>query len=80
MIQTLRGVESRYINGVGGTGEGLYRQLSREESCNGRLDEDTWQEPYDLADLTLQCGRRGDSLKLFMGMAVLRYRRISRED
>ena len=58
--------ESRYINGVGGTGEGLYRQLSREESCNGRLDEDTWQEPNDLADLTLQCGRRGDSLKLFM--------------
>lgn len=25
-----------------------------------------WKEPYDLADLTLQCGRRGDSLKLFM--------------
>lgn len=25
-----------------------------------------WKEPYDLADLTMQCGRRGDSLKLFM--------------
>ncbi|KAF3914614.1 hypothetical protein AA313_de0201198 [Arthrobotrys entomopaga] len=24
-----------------------------------------WREPYDLADLTLQCGRRGDSLKVF---------------
>lgn len=28
--------------------------------------EDDWQEPNDLADMTLQCGRRGDSLKLFM--------------
>ncbi|KAJ6259964.1 hypothetical protein Dda_5608 [Drechslerella dactyloides] len=26
----------------------------------------TWKEPYDLADMTLQCGRRGDSLKLFL--------------
>lgn len=26
---------------------------------------DDWKEPYDLADLTLQCGRRGDSLKFF---------------
>lgn len=25
------------------------------------------QEVYDLADLTPQCGRRGDSLKLFLG-------------
>ncbi|KAK6538283.1 hypothetical protein TWF694_011162 [Orbilia ellipsospora] len=25
-----------------------------------------WREPYDLADLTLQCGRRGDSLKVFL--------------
>ncbi|EWC43890.1 hypothetical protein DRE_01242 [Drechslerella stenobrocha 248] len=29
-------------------------------------DGSTWKEPYDLADLTLQCGRRGDSLKLFL--------------
>ncbi|KAF3916741.1 hypothetical protein ABW20_dc0107194 [Dactylellina cionopaga] len=29
-------------------------------------EEGVWKEPYDLADLTLQCGRRGDSLKLFM--------------
>ncbi|KIW89498.1 uncharacterized protein Z519_09654 [Cladophialophora bantiana CBS 173.52] len=28
-------------------------------------DED-WAPPDDLADLTLQCGRRGDSLKLFL--------------
>lgn len=27
---------------------------------------DAWREPQDLADMTLQCGRRGDSLKLFM--------------
>ncbi|KAF3251357.1 hypothetical protein TWF192_004853 [Orbilia oligospora] len=29
-------------------------------------DAEGWREPYDLADLTLQCGRRGDSLKLFL--------------
>ncbi|KAJ9603895.1 Glutamate decarboxylase 2 [Cladophialophora chaetospira] len=29
-------------------------------------DEDDWTPPDDLADLTLQCGRRGDSLKLFL--------------
>jgi glutamate decarboxylase len=29
-------------------------------------DEDDWVEPMDLADLTLQCGRRGDSLKMFL--------------
>ncbi|KAK6535992.1 hypothetical protein TWF281_000239 [Arthrobotrys megalospora] len=29
-------------------------------------DSEGWREPYDLADLTLQCGRRGDSLKLFL--------------
>ena len=29
-------------------------------------DDDGWTEPNDLADLTLQCGRRGDSLKLFL--------------
>ncbi|KAK6343946.1 hypothetical protein TWF696_007599 [Orbilia brochopaga] len=29
-------------------------------------DDSTWKELYDLADMTLQCGRRGDSLKLFL--------------
>lgn len=29
-------------------------------------DGNAWVEPMDLADLTLQCGRRGDSLKMFM--------------
>ncbi|KAK5082054.1 Glutamate decarboxylase 2 [Lithohypha guttulata] len=29
-------------------------------------DDDLWASPYDLADLTLQCGRRGDALKLFL--------------
>lgn len=29
-------------------------------------EEEAWNEPYDLADLTLQCGRRGDSLKFFL--------------
>jgi glutamate decarboxylase len=29
-------------------------------------DEEVWTPPDDLADLTLQCGRRGDSLKLFL--------------
>ncbi|KEF53884.1 glutamate decarboxylase [Exophiala aquamarina CBS 119918] len=28
--------------------------------------DDVWSSPTDLADLTLQCGRRGDSLKLFL--------------
>lgn len=32
----------------------------------GDDDEDEWNQPIDLADLTLQCGRRGDSLKLFL--------------
>lgn len=26
----------------------------------------SWEDTYDLADLTLQCGRRGDSLKLYL--------------
>lgn len=29
-------------------------------------DDDEWVEPMDLADLTLQCGRRGDSLKMYL--------------
>lgn len=35
-------------------------------SETGSYAADEWTEPYDLADLTLQCGRRGDSLKLFL--------------
>ena len=30
------------------------------------IETSTWHEPADIADLTLQCGRRGDSLKLFL--------------
>ena len=39
-----------------------------EEQKGGDLEieEEVWTEPNDLADLTLQCGRRGDSLKLFL--------------
>jgi glutamate decarboxylase len=33
---------------------------------NGHTETEDWKEPDDLADLTLQCGRRGDALKLFM--------------
>ncbi|KIV96379.1 hypothetical protein PV10_00260 [Exophiala mesophila] len=29
-------------------------------------DDEEWVQPVDLADLTLQCGRRGDSLKFFL--------------
>ncbi len=37
------------------------------DAPNGAEDvDDGWTEPTDLADLTLQCGRRGDSLKLFL--------------
>ncbi|KAH0845908.1 hypothetical protein AYO21_07007 [Fonsecaea monophora] len=43
---------------------------SEQSGLNGHeqtqsLDDD-WTPPNDLADLTLQCGRRGDSLKLFL--------------
>lgn len=34
--------------------------------ANEEAEEEEWKEPDDLADLTLQCGRRGDSLKLFL--------------
>lgn len=33
---------------------------------SSKEEEHAWNEPYDIADLTLQCGRRGDSLKLFL--------------
>ena len=50
--------ESRNLDGENGM-----------NASNGHILDDTeedWQEPNDLADMTLQCGRRGDSLKLFM--------------
>ncbi|MCJ1477061.1 hypothetical protein MMC13_005732 [Lambiella insularis] len=34
---------------------------------HGSLDQGANAEVYDLADLTLQCGRRGDALKLALG-------------
>lgn len=37
-----------------------------ESDPNGEADEES-REVWDLADLTLQCGRRADSLKLFLG-------------
>ena len=37
-----------------------------EEDGSAEASEPEWQEPIDQADLTLQCGRRGDSLKLFL--------------
>lgn len=45
--------------------------IRHDNESNGRIDEQVnndamWEEPNDLADLTLQCGRRGDSLKLFL--------------
>lgn len=39
-----------------------------EQSDLSMSDADTWGESQDLADLTLQCGRRGDSLKFFMAL------------
>jgi glutamate/tyrosine decarboxylase-like PLP-dependent enzyme len=39
--------------------------VAEEAFCNDKEDE-AWREPDDQADLTLQCGRRGDSLKLFL--------------
>lgn len=42
---------------------------AEEDNTNGHLNdgtEEAWREPDDIADMTLQCGRRGDSLKLFM--------------
>ncbi|KIW27857.1 uncharacterized protein PV07_07558 [Cladophialophora immunda] len=46
--------------------EPLARQL--ELNGHGHLESrnEDWAPPDDLADLTLQCGRRGDSLKLFL--------------
>ena len=44
------------------------KDLTGNESNGLGSDDaaDAWDEPYDLADLTLQCGRRGDSLKFFL--------------
>jgi glutamate/tyrosine decarboxylase-like PLP-dependent enzyme len=48
-------------NGAGGDSD-----LAAEEACSNDAEDEAWKEPDDLADLTLQCGRRGDSLKLFL--------------
>jgi glutamate decarboxylase len=48
------------VEAKNGTANGHGDQQLDEE------DEDDWTPPDDLADLTLQCGRRGDSLKLFL--------------
>jgi glutamate/tyrosine decarboxylase-like PLP-dependent enzyme len=53
-------------NEDGNAPNGLGGDSNLEEAfCNDAEDE-AWKEPDDLADLTLQCGRRGDSLKLFL--------------
>ena len=42
------------------------RDVDTDDDHGDNEDDDTpWREPYDLADLTMQCGRRGDSLKIF---------------
>ncbi|KAL2404916.1 L-aspartate decarboxylase dtxS4 [Exophiala dermatitidis] len=48
--------------------DGGYNPELQSNGVNGQDeddDNDTWTPPEDLADLTLQCGRRGDSLKFF---------------
>jgi glutamate decarboxylase len=52
----------------GDTPNGASKDLDHEaENARGSGEqEEVWSEPDDLADLTLQCGRRGDSLKLFL--------------
>jgi glutamate/tyrosine decarboxylase-like PLP-dependent enzyme len=47
-------------NGAGGDSDLVAEEGFRND------EEEAWKEPNDLADLTLQCGRRGDSLKLFL--------------
>jgi glutamate/tyrosine decarboxylase-like PLP-dependent enzyme len=49
-------------NGAGGD---LDHEVE-EAYSSAEEEEKEWKEPHDLADLTLQCGRRGDSLKLFL--------------
>ena len=43
---------------------GLHVQTG--DNDNDDDDDDPWTEPHDRGDLTLQCGRRADSLKLFL--------------
>lgn len=42
--------------------------LFHQDEEAGLSSADAWNEPQDLADLTLQCGRRGDALKFFMAL------------
>lgn len=44
----------------------LFHNNPDPEQINGGLQADDSPEIWDLADLTLQCGRRADSLKLFL--------------
>ena len=39
---------------------------STKPEPDSTASEPAWEPPLDLASLTLQCGRRGDSLKMFM--------------
>ncbi|KAI4270470.1 MAG: hypothetical protein L6R38_007119, partial [Xanthoria sp. 2 TBL-2021] len=51
----------------------LFHSEEEDEDGNGEAhDEGKQRQPseiYDLADLTLQCGRRGDALKLYLSWA-----------
>jgi glutamate decarboxylase len=42
--------------------------LFHAEDGDEAVDEEAYKEIYDLADLTPQCGRRADSLKLFLSL------------
>jgi glutamate decarboxylase len=50
------------------TSEQRQVESNGQDSLQSTIDDDEgdWNAPTDLADLTLQCGRRGDSLKLFL--------------
>ncbi|CAK7266768.1 Glutamate decarboxylase 2 [Sporothrix epigloea] len=45
-------------------GEAIVASQNGEQATDRDKSEDDYEEVWDLADLTLQCGRRGDSLKL----------------
>lgn len=68
MANTLPAGYLFHLSEDGDTSNGANKDLDDEvegaKSNEGQ--EEVWSEPDDLADLTLQCGRRGDSLKLFL--------------
>ncbi len=49
-----------------GQQEGSKKQTQRQQRQQRQQQEQPPSEIYDLADLTLQCGRRGDALKLYL--------------